>query len=127
MLGQEPRVLDPSANAIHEGESGESNGVGKEDIGSPHLPVLFGREVSPAPWLLRCPEGYRVFPVVVLKLCVRDVLGNLNPARYGPGFTWWGCPKSCYPALVEVGDPERRRPSRNVMVGPMDDVNHRNT
>ena len=111
MFGQEPWVLYPCSNGIHEEKSGESNGVGKEDIGGPYLPVFFWNEIRATPWLLCGPEGNWVFSVVKFPLSVGNVLGNLYPARYGPRFTGWSCTESGYPSLMEIGDPKGGRPS----------------
>ena len=57
-------MLHPGPDAIHERETGESNGVGKEDSGCSYLPVLLKCEVRSAPGLLGSPEGDRVLAVV---------------------------------------------------------------
>ena len=64
VFGQEPWVLYPRSDAIHEEKSGEDNGVGKEDIGGPYLPVFFWSEISATPWLLGGPEGNGMLSVV---------------------------------------------------------------
>ena len=87
-------MLYPSTNAIHEGQSGEGNGVSKEDIGRPDLPLFLGSEVSSAPWLLGGSEGYRALSVVQLFLSIRYILGYFYPSCNGPSFAWWGSSKS---------------------------------
>ena len=103
-------MLYPRSDAIHEAKSGEGNGVGKEDIGGPYLPVFFWNEICAAPWLLCGSEGNWVFSVVKFPFSVGNVLGNLYPSRYGPGFTGWGGTESGCPTLMKIGYPKGGRP-----------------
>ena len=99
-------MLHPCANTVHKREGGESDGVSKEDIGRPDLPLFLGSDVSSAPWLLGGSEGHRALLVVQLFLSVRYILRYFYPSCNGPSFAWWGSTKSRYPSLVEIGYPE---------------------